>query len=251
MINYFFLLFIVIAQVCWGYQKPDTVSQELWEEVSPYFLPEDHPMKSKLDKIFGRQRVTRNTKSVLNAGFFSSKPGEYSQVIVTGHFDLPGHVIKMYLDTHEEASDGPKFKDRVQGSIAVRKWIKNFAYGDVVKTPRKWIYPLSNFDNSGPYPKHFILIAEDMKPFPKDKSLQMWKKKISKRQLDAVWVILKKTGLPDCIYAFNIPFCHDKKLAFLDTEYSGIWPVKHRRLEKYLRGEMRTYWNQLCDQKGP
>ena len=111
--KYLLFALIFIVQTCWGYQKPHLVSEEEWNSVAAYFLPENHPMKPKLDKIFERSRVTRNSKAVLNAGFFNSKPGQYSHVVVSKHFDLPGYIVKMYLDTHPEAIDGVRFKERV------------------------------------------------------------------------------------------------------------------------------------------
>lgn len=240
-----FVLSLFASSVVDAYHKPSQLPQETWEELSPYFLPEDHPIKPTLDKIFHKRSVTKNTKTVLDAGFFNGNPGKYSKVVVTGHLRLKGYIVKMYLDSNGDVNEAEKFKERVLGALSVKKYIDRFNLHDVVKVPRKWIYPIPRFSNSGTFPKRFILIAEDMQPYSESKSLSMWKKKVSNGQLDAVWLILKKAGLPDCAYAFNIPFCRDGKLAFLDTEYCRLWPIHYRRMNQYLSGDKLSYWIKL------
>jgi hypothetical protein len=229
-----------------AYEKPSNVSQQTWDRVSPYFLPEDHPVKRKLDKIFQHQTVTRSSRTVEKAGFFNGKPGKYSQVVVSGHFDLEGYLVKLYLDSNTQVNDAHKFRERVVGAAAIKRVIEAYGFSDVVKVPKKWIYPIPSFSNSGVSPKRFVLVVEDMRPYSNDKSLSLWKKKITRRQLDAVWTILTVVGLPDCAYAFNIPFCRDGKLAFLDTEQSGMWPIHYERLKQYLSGDRLNYWIRLC-----
>lgn len=237
---------LTITAVSFAYERPSNVSQQTWDDLSPYFLPEDHPIKRKMDKIFLKQTVTRSTRTVERAGFFSGKPGKYSKVVVTGHFDLEGYLVKMYLDSNTEVNDADKFRERIIGATAIRNAVEAYGFGDVIKVPKKWIYPIPSFSNSGPSPKRFVLVVEDMQPYMFDKSLSLWKKKITKRQLDAVWTILTVVGLPDCAYAFNIPFCRDGKLAFLDTEQSGMWPIDYGRMHRYLKGDKLSYWINLC-----
>lgn len=213
--------------------------------LSPYFLPEDHPAKPRLDKIFQKKSVTRSSSSVQNAGFFNGTEGKYSRVVVSGHFDLKGYIVKMYLDSYGDVNEGLKFRERVLGAIAIGQAIEMYDLQALIKTPQKWIYPIPSFSDSGPYPKHFVLIAEDMRPYNTQKTLKFWKNKVTKPQLKAVRLILKKVGLPDCAYAFNIPPCRDGKLAFLDTEYCGLWPIPWRRTLRYLNEDNKVYWEEL------
>jgi hypothetical protein len=242
-----FLLGILLLafQCCFAYERPADVPQEDWETLAPYFLPDDHPIKAKLDKIFGSRSVTKSSKAVYRAGFFQAKPREYTKIIVTTHMSILGYVVKFYLDTAEGVNPVQNFKERVIGSIAVKQCIKQNNLGHLLKCPNKWVYPIPTFSDSGPNPQHFILVAEDMRPLENSKSLDKWQKKVKKSQLDAVYMVLSTVGLPDCVYAFNIPFCTDGKLAFLDTELCGLWPVPYRRMEKFLRGDMLEYWIQL------
>lgn len=243
---YSFLVSFVLLPltVLEAYERPPSVSIELWEQLSPYFLPEDHPAKARLDKIFHKKSVTRSSNAVLKAGFFNANPGKYSHVVVSGHFDLKGYVLKMYLDSYE-VNEGLKFRERVLGAIAVKQCVDEYHLQESIKVPNKWIYPIPNFSDSGLYPKNFVLIAEDVQPYNTQKTLKFWKQKITKTQLNAVYRVLKVVGLPDCAYAFNIPICRDGKLAFLDTEYCGLWPVHWRRTLQYLNEENGAYWRAL------
>lgn len=237
-----FLVLLLCGEICFAYERPETVSTELWDDLAPYFLPENHPIKSKLDKIFTKKSVTRSSRTVLNAGFFNADQGKYSKTVVSAHFELNGYIVKMYLDSFTEINEGEKFKERVVGARAIKACIREFNLQDVLKVPKKWIYPIPEFSDSGAAPKHFVLIAEDMRPFDTKKTLSRWKSKITTRQLDAVRIVLDVVGLPDCAYAFNIPFCRDGKLAFLDTEYNALWPVNYGRMDQYLKGDMLKYW---------
>lgn len=241
----FLMLLLLSAQLCNGYERPSAISEQEWNELSPYFLPDNHPAKQQLDKIFRKRTVTQSTKTVLDAGFFNANIGKYTKVIVSGHWDLPGYVVKMYLDSKLRVNEGQKFKERILGANAVRACIKAHNLERIVKTPQKWIYPIPEFADSGPAPKHFVLIAEDMLPINSKKSLDKWKNNIKKKHLDAVWTVIETVGLPDCVYAFNLPFCTDGRIAFLDTEYCGLWPVPYKNMEKYLKGKMLDYWNQI------
>jgi hypothetical protein len=75
-----------------SYAQNPYVTAEVWGSVSPYFLPDNHPIKNQLDHIFTRARVTPNSKSLENAGFLNTTPGKYSNVIVTTHPTLPGYA---------------------------------------------------------------------------------------------------------------------------------------------------------------
>ncbi len=241
------ILLICFGFIQWGfaYERPNDVPLADWETLAPYFLPENHPIKPKLDKIFKGRSVTRSAKAVIRAGFFEAKPREYTKVIVTTHMSILGYVVKFYLDGTEGIDPVQKFKERIIGAIAVNQCIEQYNLGKLLKCPKKWVYPIPSVSDSGANPQHFILVAEDMCPLETGRSLDKWKKKIKKAQLNAVYLVLSTVGLPDCAYAFNIPFSIDGKLTFLDTELCGLWPIHYRRMEKYLRGDMLDYWIQL------
>ncbi len=52
-----------------GYVRPSHVSIELWERMRPYFLPENHPWKKKIDRIFTKSRASQNPDTIKRAGF--------------------------------------------------------------------------------------------------------------------------------------------------------------------------------------
>ena len=61
------------------YNYPRTyISNDVWETVKPYLLPSNHPLKAKLDMIFGNERVTRSVHALKNAGFSRCQIRAYS-----------------------------------------------------------------------------------------------------------------------------------------------------------------------------
>ncbi len=101
--------------------------------------------------------------------FFNGKAGKYSKVVVSGHLDLIGYIVKMYLDSNLDARPEIKFKERILGAIAVKRCIDEYHLHDLIKVPKKWIYPIPEFPDSGENPQHFVLIAEDVSPYPFEK----------------------------------------------------------------------------------
>lgn len=235
------------------YQKSRFLTDEIWESVKPYLLPENHPIKPTLDKIFSR-RVTLNKKSLDKAGFKHTKPQQWSHTTVTKHKLLKGYIIKLFTDNLSNVADWTYLKRRIKGANEVQEAIDKFGYQKYFVVPKKWLYPLP--DDPSPPPKYdrrfFILIAEKIELVPKDHNNSKWKgSAITKPVLDALYNVLEEVGLDDSIYPFNIPMTVDKKIAFIDTEIYHRWPVRFSRLTRYLSKDMRIYWQSLIKKGGP
>lgn len=235
------------------YVKDPAINQDVWNTVSPYLLPENHPIKSKLDRIFSSSRVTLDSESVRKAGFDNFKPGRFSHAVVSKHSKLKGYLVKMFLDNEGGIIDWQRFLIRVTGSIAVRESINSHGYQHFMKVPNKWIYPLP----SSPLPppdysrKYFILVVEDMNILSSAKNKKMWASRPTKEFLNAVFTVLQEVGLSDSIYPFNMPYSNDKKIAYIDLEYHHSWPIHFGLLLKYLSQEMQEYWKTLMTNGGP
>src|SRR5262245_36084124 len=80
------------------YKKCPWVSSSSWKEVQPYLLPEKHPIRAKLDKIFKSSRATESRDSMRQAGFIFFP--RVKKKIVATHPDLPGYIIKTYVDSY-------------------------------------------------------------------------------------------------------------------------------------------------------
>jgi hypothetical protein len=227
------------------------VPQEIWEKVRPYFLPENHPAKPKLDRMFSAKRVIQSPETFKKAGFKRFKPGKFSRIMASSHADLKEYFIKAFSDEELRiVSDWMKLIHRIKGAISIRAKIKEHGYEKLLKVPRKWIYPLP-MDPSPPKTakylrKNFILVAENMRTVSSDQNRTMYKEKVTKPLLEALFTVFYEVGLWDSVFAFNVPFCKDGKLAFIDTEYHHKWPVPFHRMTKYFSREMNDYWLQMA-----
>lgn len=237
-----------------GYNLNPHVDKTIWNSLLPFFLPESHPMKEALDKIFNvKERVTLNDKSLKKAGFKIVQKGECSKMIVASHRYLDGYLVKLYTDDEPDSIDWAKCKDRVKGAKSAAVCISKNNWNHLFKIPQKWIYPLPA-DPSPPHEmkrKNFILIVENMRLIPDDANAFRWaSREISKEQLKALYWLLKLEGLRDCVYPFNLPFSVDGRIALVDTEFHHEWPVPFSKLTKFLTGNAQKFWAELLENGG-
>lgn len=231
------------------------VSSDVWALVEPFFLPINHPSKAKVDRIFTRKRVTLTPQTFKDAGFKRTHVGRFSRVMASGHPRLPGLFIKIFTDLEKNIIDYKKWLHRIEGARSIKECIARHGYQSQFKVPKKWIYPLPpepSPPNSSEYVrKNFILVAEDMRILSSEKNYKKYKDNMTKSLLDKIYIIFQEEGLWDSVYAFNVPFCKDGKLAFVDTEHHHKWPVPFHKLSRYFSPEMSTYWQYLIDHGGP
>lgn len=234
------------------YAYNPSVAPDIWEMLKPYFLPENHPIKSKLDKIFSQKRVTANKKSLEKSGFYVRRFKDEKNFAVLFHDKLDDYALKIYTD---EAVDDEwfNFLKRITGANIIKDAIARHNYGDLFTVPKKWIYPLpQNPKSTGPHPKNFILVVEKFDIYTGSKNFDKWESStITKQMLDALYVLLQEEGLNDCIYPFNVPYGKDGRIAFIDTEYYHNWPIYFHKFTKYLSKSNRYYWERLIVQGGP
>lgn len=235
-----------------SYERSSYVDEALWNELSPYFFPADRPEKATLDKLFSKRRLTSSLKAMDKAGFYPVIKRESSDMVqIVRHPLLNDYLIKFYPDSNP-IQEWEKWKKRIRGSQLVQRIINEHGLEAMFKTPKKWIYPLpeSPDPKNGQTRHHFILIVEDMHTLLSKNNLKAFKKKMTKERLDGLFTILLEAGLSDSIYADNIPFCYDGKIALLDTEHNKArFPLsKLANIATYLSAEMALYWEQLIAQ---
>lgn len=239
----------------YSYEKPVHVPQEVWDQVKPYFLPDNHPLKAKLDTIFSSSRVLLSLDGFKKAGFSKYKMREWSRAVVAKHPKLPGVVIKAYLDTELRFVDWERWLSRVSGAHSIRIAIARHGYEKYFKVPLKWIYPLPAEPSPPLSPeysrKNFILVAEEMDILSKKDNLNAWRMQITPAILDAIYTILNEEGLFDSVIASNIPFTKDGRQTFLDTEHHHEWPIPYHKLISYMSPPMQVYWNMVISNNGP
>jgi hypothetical protein len=237
-------------------KKNPFIDEKHYKTIKPWILPEKHPMKARLDAIFKSSRAIQDKVTFQNAGFDTFAVQPRSFIRVARHPDLPGYVVKVYLDTElrlKKSTPGWKwFARRCEGAkrirdILKRKKIKFF------KAPEKWIYPLpiNPAPLTGPEysPKAEILLAQDMGIVSYAESLVAWKTVMTKAHLDELYIIIAY-GNGHSYRPDNIPYARDGKFAFVDTEYPDLPPNFTTPL-KFLSDELIPYWKQLIEKGGP
>lgn len=233
------------------YKRPSHVDKEAWEEVKPYFLPYDHPIRPSLDAIFQKQRALLSKKNMEKAGFLHCTPEKTTRIIVTRHPDLPSLVIKTHLDAQKARKNLPEqhyWLLRIQGARAIQQLVEEHGWSDTFTTPKKWIYPLPAHPAPPPsfHRINFILVEEDMDILSAKENKQMWRSRaVTKEFLKKFHTILETIGLKDCAKPDNAPFSQNGKIAFIDTQSHSEWPVSYHKLTPYLTPEMERYWKSL------
>lgn len=237
------------ASLLKSYYTPSPyVDPAAWTYVSPFLLPENHPVKPKLDRLFST-RVTQNNVSLKKAGFTRPEPMKFSKTIVSPNKKIPGYMFKFFSDEQKGISDWERLLSRVTGSIFIQDALNRYNVNHLFVVPRKWLYPLP----ADPSPtlnserKNFVLIADQLDIYTGSENNRMWKSPIiTPLTLNWVFYLLQELGLNDSPYSFNMPITKDNRIAFIDTEHHHKWPVPHNKLWPFLSSEMGDYWNHLC-----
>lgn len=234
-----------------AYAPSPDVDPAVWNQVKPYFLPEEHPVKPYLDLIFSPSRVILNAKALKKAGFTNTKPTKYNNMIVAKHPKLKGYLVKLYTDQQPNGDGWSEWHSRVVGAASVQATINKHGYQEMFKVPKKWIYPLPDGPTPPPgtFRQHFILVVEDMKIHKKKDNLFHWRSfAMTEERLDAIHTIFQEEGLIDSIYPHNLPFAKDGKQAFVDTQHHHRWPIDFANLTHFLSPKMQVHWTQKIAQ---
>jgi len=235
-----------------GYAKPKHVSDAEWAAVKPYLLPASHSLKNKLDRLFSKTRVIKNSETIKSAGFAQAEVRRWSHTVVTKHPKFKKYFFKLFTD-EQTTIDGCKYLvKRAFGAASARKTIEKYGLGKFFVVPKKWIYVLP--ENPAPAAsanrKNFILVAERIDILSSHQNFSRWKSsKVKPKLLDALYLLMKEEGLKDSIYPFNVPFTPSGKIALIDLEHNHEWPVAFSVFEKFLSSEMKIYWMTLVNKK--
>jgi hypothetical protein len=247
--SFFFIKFSLFSEiVLTDYPYNPYVPIEIWMELKPYFLPLNHPIKKKLDHLFQNKRVTLSEETFVEAGFSITRLNRPLNAIVTGHKELKGHLLKVYLDSQLALPDWQMWKRRIQGVEVIQQCLTQHGFTQFV-LPKKWIYPLPA-EPSPPLSekynrKNFILVVEDMHILSHKENAKAYKEKMTKRILNALYTVMLECQLTDCVWIGNMPFTKKGKIAFIDTElfHNGI--PDFERFKKHLSPSMQEHLDKL------
>lgn len=242
-----FCLFVTSHSFC-NYPYNPHVPIEIWNEVEPHFLPCDHPIKKKLDRIFKKKRVTLSEQTFVEAGFSITRLNRPINAVVTGHKDLKGYLVKVYLDSQFAIPEWQMWLRRIKGIEIIQECLDKHQFTQFV-LPKKWIYPLPT-EPSPPIDerynrKNFILVVEDMHILDHKKNAQAFKETLNKPLLNDLYIVLTECGLTDCVWIGNMPFTKKRKITFIDTElfHNGI--PEFEKLKTYFSDPMKDHLEKL------
>lgn len=235
------------------YVQPPHVDDYVWNYLAPLFLPENHPIKPKLDRLFSK-RVTQTSETLRKAGFTQPNPMRFSKTVVSRNKNIPGFMFKLFCDDQEEISDWQKCLFRVTGALHIQHALDRYSLNHLFVVPTKWIYPLP-VEPSPPQNlerKNFIVVENTLDIYTGKENNKMWKGPIiNPVTLTWIYILLNELGLADSPYNHNMPVTKDNRIAFVDTEHHHKWPVPFFKLWQFLSPDMQDYWNRMCEKGGP
>ena len=213
---------------------------------TPYLLPQNHPLRPTLEKIFSNPNVLQNEETLRTAGFGESKAQKLSLVRVLPHPLVKGYLFKLYLESETRYKHPYSNQDwlirRCMGAERIRNLIKahQIRYFSV---PEKWLFEIPNSPLFQKRKRLFVLVVQDMNIFQKQESARAWKKKITQQHLDELYLLMNN-GCGSTMLSINIPFTKDEKFSFIDTEYPER-QFNLLRIGRFFSKDMQTYWKQL------
>lgn len=242
------LLFLFLFQLS-AYELTDGIRAE----VAPYLIPNDHPAKKALDAIFTQAdfRVVLNKESLEKAGFVPFGEHHTSGIHVLVHKHLKHLAVKCYCDDFYK-EDWQYWIARIRGRNFIQQAIDYRGCQKYFKTPKKWIYPIPEGHRApaGYNEQHYLLIVELMDTYDRKKNREKWKNFGDKNLYWHLYNIITDTGAADSNFVDNIPFCHDGRVAFIDTEAFHRWPISYERMTHYLSHPIKIYWQHLISTGG-
>jgi len=247
----FLLFFLAKVFTAYGFPYNPNVPQDVWETVSPYFLPDGHEAIETLNTIFATAKtrsVIKDKGSLKGAGFHIKKSNNKKKFLVCSHPQLPSHLVKIYTSKAKDIVAWEKFIERIEGATLIRIAIEDHALEEYCTVPKKWIYPIPQTLNDQADSKHFILVVEKMPILSKKKSKKRWKDDtwMTQNHVHALFQCIVASGLFDLWY-FNIPFTHDRKLVFIDTEYTNKWPINASFVLRFLPQTQKAFWKECIE----
>lgn len=223
-----------------------------------YFLPDDHPAKPFLDKVFSKPNILTSVDELKKAGFIKPVERKLRGIVVGFHPELKNYVLKMYLDSRA-VNEIEKWTRRIEGARLIQACLDNYGYNNIMKVPRKWLYRIPEKVSNKKRPevtptkKSYLLVCENMSIYSDSEIWKLYKTIVKPYHLNALYNVLVDCKLIDSTWILNIPFSYDGKIAFVDTEFAGkslmIWQ-RLPNLAKYLSNDMADYWYDLIDRNG-
>lgn len=177
--------------------------------VRRYVLPEDHPLKAKLDALVDRETFV-DTKSA-EANNWQAVSAE--RILVAAHPELDGYLIKSYSTEFKQPTYPTalyRYVRRIRLVRKLRSLIERFNCKHLV-APQKWLYRIPKTDT-------YLLVAERIDTRDSSEALA----NLNEEQVEEFARVFR--GMDGfALYPRNIPLTSDGKFAFIDTDHHGVY----------------------------
>lgn len=229
------------------------IDEKMHKKIKPFLLPLDHSMRPSLDAIFHSPGINQSESTLHKAGFKTVSIRPHSYLIIVKHEQLPGYLIKIYLENESRLKLGKEgwqwLQQRCVGAQNIRNFIEEHNLKHFV-VPDKWIYPLPQ-KNSGAKKKcgqPIALMVTEMNLVSDKESEYIWKHKVTHKVLEELYMLMSH-GLASRYLSWNIPPTKDGKFACIDTEHPKEEP-HYSTARKYFSDDMARYWDLLVRNGG-
>ena len=212
----------------------------------PYLLPSEHPALPHMNQLFADPSVLHNDEALKRAGFTIISAHKTSFVRVMTHPLVKGYILKAYIESEPQRRQGFSGQEwlirRCLGAQKIRDLIqaKQMKYFSV---PNKWLYKVPGREST------YVLIAQKMHIYSKEKSLLAWKEMVTREYLDELFLLLK-LGCASKHLSVNIPYTKEGTFSFIDTEYP-LTPIDLAYITHFLSPSMQIYWQSLISSERP
>lgn len=225
-----------------GAERPPYIAESVWEAVSPFLLPDEHNLKSRLDELFSSP-ITGSKAELESRGFFRFGENHTSGIQVMAHKKLKQWLIKIYTEDHPESPHAwQKYVHRCIGARTADRSIKTRGYEKHFAVPKKYIYTLP-YPSSGP----FLLVVERLPVYNHSDNKKIWRSGVvSKKLLKEFYEVLNDAGLADCCMIDNAAWGTNHKINLIDTEHHHMWPPAYYKLTRYLPSKLQPYWQEIA-----
>lgn len=209
-----------------------------------FLLSEEDGLYKVLLNLFSIPRALESPEVFEQIGFFTVSK-RASGMRVASHDQLPGHLIKIYLEEEKPKPNWEWAVRRCIGVTNIKKLIKEKELKHFV-VPEKRIF---TFPTEREFGKELmqetspiVLLVTDMKILDREECLLAWAE-ATKEQIDELYCLLSH-GYSSCLLPANIPKTRKGKFACIDTE------VPHRKqplhhVNRFLSEKMSGYWDEL------
>lgn len=208
--------------------------------VEECLLPKNHPLQKQLKNLFLESDMFESPDHFRKAGF-KVIDRIHKRLMVASHPTITKYLFKKFQNGVPQREQLENYLTRISGARFIDKFIKANRLEHLI-VPKKWLYILpKEFSDCDTTEKTYILIVEKM-DICSERNGMMGKKyhKIDLEILEELCVVAYYFRSLDSIH--NLPFTHENKIAFIDTEKwkiekNKLWP----RFLPWLAEDKREY----------